>query len=284
MDEQTAGLHTRIREAIRRTGRSQRAFASEVDLDPTKLSKSLTGTRRFTATELDRIATACGVSVPWLLHGYDGARAGPAVSAATLDGAGHTLPGTGRRGEIVEAAWQLIAERGYHAVRVADIARVCGTSTATIHYYFPTRTDLLNEALRHCVEQAFTRQGTQLRAIDDARRRLLTLIDLQLPEAGQVGREWLIWLQFWTETALHPELRAVHDDFYARWREAVVRCVERGVRQGVFRDVDPEEIALRFTALTDGLAIQVLTGTQHLPVHTMRRVLVDFVESELVAH
>ena len=48
-----------------------------------------------------------------------------------------------RRREILEATWQLIADRGYHAVRVADIASVCGTSTGTIHYYFPGKQDVL---------------------------------------------------------------------------------------------------------------------------------------------
>ncbi|MPY77084.1 MAG: TetR family transcriptional regulator [Actinophytocola sp.] len=277
-----ASVQERVREVIRLAGRSQRAFAAEVGLDPTKLSKSLNGSRRFTIEELDRIGEAGGVSVTWLLRGRDDTRVGPAVSAARIDGEGTLLAETGRQREIVDAAWRLIAERGYHSVRVADIARACGTSTAAIHYYFDTRQDLLNAALRHCVAEAFARQGAVLREVDDAHKRLLTLIDLQLPVPEQVVLEWRVWLQFWAETALRPELRTVHEDFYARWRETVERIVRRGVKQGVFRDVDPDETALRFTALTDGLAIQVLTGAQQLPPDMMRRVLVDFVNSELV--
>ncbi|MEU6657913.1 TetR family transcriptional regulator C-terminal domain-containing protein [Streptomyces sp. NPDC046821] len=55
-------------------------------------------------------------------------------------------------------------------------------------------------------------------------------------------------------------LRTIHNDFYARWREAVVRVVRRGQRQGRFRaDADAERLALSVTALTAGPAIQVLT-------------------------
>jgi hypothetical protein len=73
----------------------------------------------------------------------------------------------------------------------------------------------------------------------------------------------------------------VHNDFYSRWRETVIRIVRLGHRQGVFRETDPEEVALRFTALTDGLAIQVLTGAG-VTVETMRSTLREFVSRELL--
>jgi AcrR family transcriptional regulator len=188
-----------------------------------------------------------------------------------------------RRQEILAATWQLIAERGYHAVRVADIARLCGTSTGTVHYYFPGKEDVLTEGLKFCVERAFERQSVELRKVDNARERLLRLIELQLPKRGAVRNEWSIWLQFWAEVALRPELQSIHNDFYARWRETVVRIVRRGQRQGVFREADAEEVALRFTALTDGIAIQVLTGAPGITIKRMRDLLVDFVDRELSA-
>jgi hypothetical protein len=141
---------------------------------------------------------------------------------------------------------------------------------------------VLYEALRYCVEQAFARQRAELRAIPDGRQRLLRLIDMQLPRPGRMRDEWSIWLQYWAEAALHPDLRPVHNEFYARWRETVMRIIARGQRQHAFRtDVDVAECALRFTALIDGLAIQVLTGASDLTVDRMRAVMLDFVAQEL---
>ena len=188
-----------------------------------------------------------------------------------------------RKREILQATWRLIAERGYHEVRVADIARAVGTSTGTVHYHFPGKQDVLVEALRYCVQQAMARQSEELRKLSDARERLLRLIDMQLPKAGQVRDEWSVWAQFWAEAALRPELRPTHNDFYDRWRTAVRRIVEQGVEQGVFRDVDPDAFALHLSALTDGLAIQVLTGSPHVSVTRMRDVLTDFLRDQLFA-
>jgi AcrR family transcriptional regulator len=174
-----------------------------------------------------------------------------------------------------------VAERGYHQVRVQDIARVCGTSTGTVHYYFPGKNDVLREALRYSVDKAFERQGCQLRRIDDARKRLLALIELQLPVGGQVRDEWSIWLQFWAETCLDPDLRPVHNAYYARWTDTVIRIVRRGQRQGIFRDVDPAVFARHLTSVTDGAAIQVLTGAPGMTVDVMRDMLVGIVDREL---
>jgi AcrR family transcriptional regulator len=288
-------LRDRVRRLVGQM-RTQGEFAARIGLDESKLSRSLSGARRFTLEELVRIAEVGEVSTDWLLSGNG---AGPGIASppwagpVAVAGAGDGRPVDGRaeesaavwaqrRGELLAAAWRLIAERGYHAVRVADIAQVCGMSTAAVHYYFPSKLDLLNEALRFCVEQAFGRQSAELRTIDDARERMLRLINMQLPRPGRVRDEWSIWLQFWAEAAVRVELRALHNEFYARWRETVTRIIARGQRQRIFRaDLDVAECALRFTALTDGVAIQVLTGAPDMNVDRMRHTLVGFVVREL---
>lgn len=275
-------VRQRVHELVNRSGHTQREFAKRVGLDPSKLSRALGGKRKFNLNELADIAKIGGVGVDWLLAGSEPVAPEPQGSLPMTANNGATAGWDRRRGEILAAAWRLIAKRGYHAVRVADIARACGTSSAAVHYYFPGKQDVLNEALRHCVEQAFARQTAELRKIEDGRERLLKLIDMQLPRPGQIGDEWSIWLQFWAEAALRTELRPIHNDFYARWRDTVVRAISRGQRQGRLRaDVDPQEAALRFTALTDGAAIQLLTGAPGMTIERMRRLLLDFVSREL---
>ncbi|OLB79704.1 MAG: TetR family transcriptional regulator [Actinobacteria bacterium 13_2_20CM_2_71_6] len=271
-------LRERVRQLVGRTAPTQGEFAARIGLDSTKLSRSLGGKRRFTSFELTRIAEVGEVTLDWLMHGNGvGPAAAPPETRAAPDGAWDQ-----RRAEILAAAWRLIAQRGYHAVRIADIAEACGASSAAVHYYFPGKQDVLNEALRYCVEQAFARQSAALREIEDGRDRLLRLVDMQLPRPGRVRDEWSIWLQFWAEAALRPELRAAHNDFYARWRETVVRIIARGQRQGAFReDVDAQQLAVQFTALTDGVAIQLLTGAPGMTLERMRAVLLDFVTREL---
>jgi len=65
MDE--AGIVERVRAAMSSTGMNQVEFSSAIGLDPTKLSRSLSGARRLTSLEMARIAEISGVTVDWLL-------------------------------------------------------------------------------------------------------------------------------------------------------------------------------------------------------------------------
>lgn len=201
----------------------------------------------------------------------------------TRDSSPRSATDEARRAAILDAAAQLIAERGYHAVRIADIAKSVGSSTGAVHYYFPGKSDVLTLALNHAISRAFDRQTAQLKKITTAHARLLKLIDMQLPRIGLVRDEWSVWVQFWAEAAIRPELRPEHNEYYTRWRQTVERIIERGQREGEFRrEVDPEVVAMQLTSMTDGAAIQVLTGSPGFTVTAMRELLVAFVQTTLI--
>ena len=67
-----------------------------------------------------------------------------------------------RRRAILDAAVTVVVERGYAAARVSDIARRAGTSTGTVHYYYPTKVDVLDAALQHASERSHSRHRADL--------------------------------------------------------------------------------------------------------------------------
>ncbi|HEY3687415.1 MAG TPA: TetR/AcrR family transcriptional regulator [Streptosporangiaceae bacterium] len=268
-------LPQRVRSVIVALECSQREFARRIVMDPSKLSRSLNGTRRFTLAEITRIADTGRVELGWLLGA-----GGVPVGEPERD----RQPDDGRPLQIIRASVALIAERGYHSVRVADIAAACGISTATIHYHFPGRDDLLEAALRYCLDRALERRSAGMQAAGDAHRQLLHLVDRQVPDDDDLRQEWAVWLDLWPEAARSPALSELHTDFYRDWRRVVTEIIATGVAQGVFRDVDPEAMSVRLTALIDGLALQVLAASGragHAAVTEMREALTGFVANEL---
>ncbi|WP_037295608.1 TetR/AcrR family transcriptional regulator [Saccharomonospora azurea] len=277
-------LRRRVRSLLHSRPGAQREFAAAIGMDESKLSKSLSGTRRFSPHELVRIAEYSGVTVNWLLNGRDDATTVTAVPAPTARSRSAPVEGpqSEARRRILETAWRLIARRGYHQVRISDIARELGTSNAAIHYYFPSKNDVLLEALRRNVKLAFDRQVAELHAIADARERLVRLVELQLPTPGVLHDEWSVWLQVWTESTLNPAVRELYNDAYDRWYQTISMTIRTGQRQGVFRKQDADELATRLSALIDGLGIQVLTGKRGCSVDHMRAHLHDFIERTIV--
>ena len=60
-------------------------------------------------------------------------------------------PGTAdsRREQMLRAALEVIAERGYADTRIADVAERIGISPALVIYYFKTKDQLLTESIRY---------------------------------------------------------------------------------------------------------------------------------------
>lgn len=184
-----------------------------------------------------------------------------------------------KRREILEVTWRLIAQRGYHTVRVQDIAAACGTSTGTIHYYFPGKGAVLDAAMEYCFDQVGARHQAELSTIEDARERLVRIVEMQLEEEPEAGQS-AVWLQLWNQAMLRPELRDVATELYARWEGTVRRVLRRGWRQGVFRtDLDEEETLGVLLALIDGLTVKATAGV--LPYSRARDLAVSWLRREL---
>ncbi|MCW2134388.1 TetR/AcrR family transcriptional regulator [Arthrobacter sp. VKM Ac-2550] len=257
-----AGLAERARVSIRNSGLAQREVARHIGLDETKLSKALKGTRRFLPAELTNLADVTGVTVNWLISGSDQSQ-GPSVPPPAK-----VLPTRHRenneqalkRRAIIEAAWWLLARRGYSAVRIADIAYVCEMSSATVHYYFSTKREIFAEALRYSVKLAFDRQIAELHTISDPVDRLKRLIELQLPAGDRGHAEWSIWLQTWADVAVDESGKENHAQGYRRWYQTMEDTILHGQQSGVFVDAPSGELAMDLTSLMDGLGIKVLTG------------------------
>jgi Zn-dependent peptidase ImmA (M78 family)/transcriptional regulator with XRE-family HTH domain len=109
------GIPDRVRGLIKASGLSRGAFAQEIGLDDSKLSKSLSGVRRFSSLDLAAVAEFCHVTVDWLLTGEESALA---VAARTTTGDARTASQTAdwfatMRGDLAflgyEQPWRPVA-------------------------------------------------------------------------------------------------------------------------------------------------------------------------------
>jgi len=62
---------------------------------------------------------------------------------------------------IADTAWRLFADRGFDAVRVAEIAREARVSEATVFNYFPRKEDLFYSRLEAFGERLVAAVGSR---------------------------------------------------------------------------------------------------------------------------
>ncbi|MGW7437706.1 TetR/AcrR family transcriptional regulator [Streptomyces sp. NPDC054849] len=150
------------------------------------------------------------------------------------------------RQKLYEAAVTLIAEKGFSATTVEEIAERAGVAKGTVYYNFASKNDLFEELLRHGVglltvslrtaaEETEARGGSRVEALDAMIRAGLVFID-RYPAFTQ-----LYVAELWrTNRAWQSTLMVV--------RQEAVAVVENVLREGVERGELSAEIDVPLTA------------------------------------
>ncbi len=164
-----------------------------------------------------------------------------------------------RREQMLRAALEVIAERGFADTRIADVAELAGASPALVIYYFKTKDQLLADAIRYSEDSWYADGQRRMAAIPTAAGKLEEIVAMSfLPEADtEPAGSWLLWLDFWALSARHPEVAGVRQKSDERWRETINSLVLAGQDAGEFRAGSAVDFADCFSALLDGLAIQI---------------------------
>ncbi len=192
-------------------------------------------------------------------------------------------PQRDRHQEILEAASRVITDRGLAETRIQDIAEACGVSPGLILYYFESKDRLLVEALNYTSDQFYLRTARELRKMPAARDRLIRVIELSvpglLPEYDLLD-EWALWLEIWVRALRDPDLAKERELLDRRWVQTIAEMIRYGRQTGEFptdaRDAD--DLAMQFSAMTDGLAIQVLLNDTVMTPKRMYDICLDVAE------
>jgi AcrR family transcriptional regulator len=164
-----------------------------------------------------------------------------------------------RREQMLRAALEVIADRGYAETRIADVAERIGISPALVIYYFKTKDQLLTESIRYLDNIWYATGQRRMSELPTAAARIEEVVAMScLPEADAEPRSsWTLWLDFWTLAARNPEVAGLRRRDDERWREMIGSLVADGLQAGEFRAVEPEGFAILLCSLLDGLAIQI---------------------------
>ena len=164
-----------------------------------------------------------------------------------------------RREQMIRAALEVIQERGFPDTRIADVAQRAGVSPALVIYYFGTKDSLLTEAMRYSEDAFYDLGARRMAAAANAKARLEEIVALNcLPtDEDEVGDSWTLWLDLWAQAARNPAVARVREEFDEHWRETIRTIVREGQASGEFGAIDADDFAVGFSALLDGLAIQI---------------------------
>ena len=159
-----------------------------------------------------------------------------------------------RRPQILATTVELIGERGLWDVRLADVAERAGLSATSVVYYFGSKDQLFAEAITHADDAFYAPLVSRLGRLASGVERIACLF------VGSSTSDWPLWMDLWVYSRRHPETAAAQRQFHERWRATIADVIRHGCVRGEWTVADPDEVALRLSALTDGLAVHMVLG------------------------
>jgi AcrR family transcriptional regulator len=174
-----------------------------------------------------------------------------------------------RRAALLDAARQVVLERGMASARIADIAKATNVSGGLVHYHFATKDELMAEMLRANSEVEQKQLTDIVTSSASARDRLDRVLRYYIPRTRS-DQSWILWIEASAAALRAPAMNAILLELERAWLAALERVIRDGVQAGEFTCPDPAASAERLDALLDGLLVR---STVHPGTISRKRLL-----------
>jgi AcrR family transcriptional regulator len=163
-----------------------------------------------------------------------------------------------RREALVEATLRCLKEYGHDGVSVRRISAEAGVSIGLINHHFPSKSGLIAETYETLAlslqdslrARAENRTASPRTRLSDFFRASFApkLLDPQL---------FNVWVVFWSMVEHSPEIRAVHDRTYGKYRSILETLLGELVESGAAPKLKLRSAAIALSALLDGLWVEL---------------------------
>ena len=169
------------------------------------------------------------------------------------------------RRRLMRAAYAAIAERGFGAVTLQDVATRAGVSKALVLYYFKDKEQLLAAVMERndTIIRGRAEQAIQEHADEGPRAELEAYLGALTLGAREHRDFYRVYLDFLSAGLHNAAVRTGTQSFIVGCSILEQRVIRRGVASGIFRrDLDPHEASTVVRALIDGLSVQWLLSDE----------------------
>ena len=187
-----------------------------------------------------------------------------------------------RKDQIIEAAAQIFAQKGYSGAIMADIAIQANIGKGTIYEYFKSKEDLffaVFEWFQKKTEKAATVGISSLGGSATDRLKVLNSTLMELWD--EIKDVFVLVMEFWAASSSAQRRRRFKGAFkqlYNDYRKIVSSLIQEGINSGEFRsDIKPEPVAAALVGTWDALFLQAWFDDSFDPTATAN----DFLDAFL---
>ena len=126
------------------------------------------------------------------------------------------------RGALLRNATETVRRGGSASLNFRDLGHSAGVKSSTVHYYFPTKADLLTEIAGEYTTSFIAALDRDTRKSQSFRQDLLTLVDL-FADAQRQELSCLCGMLATEAEVLDPKVRSAANQFFAKLQDWIVR-------------------------------------------------------------
>jgi AcrR family transcriptional regulator len=166
-----------------------------------------------------------------------------------------------KRRQIIRAAAEVFARRGFAGTLIADIAVAAGVGKGTIYEYFQSKEDLFFEVFEWFVQQSGAEAKVSISALGgSASERLKALSESLIRSWVEMGELFTLVMEFWSASAssqMRIRFKQAFKEAYRDFRRLVSGLIVDGIQRGEFHsDVEAESVAAALVGAWDALLLQ----------------------------
>ena len=178
----------------------------------------------------------------------------------------------GKEGQILEAAFYCISERGIAASSTHAIAERAGLNQGSIHYYFKSKDELLERLMEVMFHTFNTNIKTVARGNLSGPAKLERIIESGFTLISQRRDEFIVMVAFWAHAvSVGGEMLRIYERHFREFRTAVVKVLEEDETMMRF---DPEvrsNVAMLVVGGVQGLGLQLALDPQAFDVERVEQ-------------
>ena len=184
-----------------------------------------------------------------------------------------------RREQLIEATIDCIARKGFSELTLAEVAETAKLSAGIVNFYFKSKDALLNATLQSMVGEYRKRWRASIEAAPPSPAAKITAMlegDFQRLVANR--KTVTVWYAFWGETRWRPDFMAVCQELNREFQSV---AADLFAQLGV---ADPMLVAKGFSAMSDGLWLDMLINPKETDRDVARRVVRRFLNGLFPDH
>jgi AcrR family transcriptional regulator len=159
---------------------------------------------------------------------------------------------------LQDSALELFAKQNYSSVRIKDIAEATGLNSALIYYYFGSKENLFLKVIESTVEKAFEKFDSIKMNASNPKDVLFLWIQIHILQFYLLQKLAKISLDYAGTNGRTPEIDKAIRKFYEKESVILKNTLKDGITAGVFRDVNPVDMAMFISTFLDGVLFRTV--------------------------